>query len=436
MLLKGNSRGGSRQLALHLMNGEMNEQVQLHEIRGFVAENVMGALNESYAISKGTQCKKFMYSLSLSPPQDEFVKIAAFEQAIEKIEQSLGLNEQPRVVVFHEKEGPSGYRRHAHVVWSRIEPNDLKAIQLSFDRDKLHKLSKSLYLEHGWQMPRGFRDQRYKDPLNYSRAEWQQALRSGRNPKDIRAEIQECYAISDNKNAFQAALKDSGFKLAKGDRRGFVVVDYFGQVYGLRQMTGKSVKEQKARLGDPDTLPSVSKTKAEISNTIKPVLDNHISSLERDHKRALQPLLQEKQQLLEQQTSERAELEDFLKNRWQAEDIERNARIRRGMKALKDRITGQHFRLQKLNEKESWKAHLRDQKLRDEMIYRHLSEHQTLHEKTQEIKQHQDQERQNLLRDIGKLDLEQLQEHAAFDLPHDIHPPALDKERDDMGHGL
>ena len=55
MILKGNQRGGARQMALHLMNGEMNEHVELHEIRGFVSENIMGALNEIYAVSKGTQ---------------------------------------------------------------------------------------------------------------------------------------------------------------------------------------------------------------------------------------------------------------------------------------------------------------------------------------------------------------------------------------------
>ena len=68
------------------------------------------------------------FSLSLSPPPNERVPIEVFETAIEQIEQKLGLEDQPRAVVFHEKEG----RRHAHVVWSRIDTDEMKAINLPF----------------------------------------------------------------------------------------------------------------------------------------------------------------------------------------------------------------------------------------------------------------------------------------------------------------
>ena len=71
MILKGNQRAGGRQMSLHLLNAEQNEHVNVHEVRGFIAEDVLGALNEAYALSKGTKCKQFMYSLSLNPPQNE-----------------------------------------------------------------------------------------------------------------------------------------------------------------------------------------------------------------------------------------------------------------------------------------------------------------------------------------------------------------------------
>jgi len=43
----------------------------------------------------------------------ERVSIDTFEAAIEQAEHKLGLDSQPRAVVFHEKEG----RHHAKVVW-------------------------------------------------------------------------------------------------------------------------------------------------------------------------------------------------------------------------------------------------------------------------------------------------------------------------------
>lgn len=51
MTLKGSQRGGARQMALHLLNGEKNEHVKVHQVRGFISDNVVGVFNEIYAIS-------------------------------------------------------------------------------------------------------------------------------------------------------------------------------------------------------------------------------------------------------------------------------------------------------------------------------------------------------------------------------------------------
>ncbi len=124
MILKGNQRGGAKDLALHLMKEE-NEHVEVFQLRGFASENLMGSLSEAYAVSRGTRCKQFLFSLSLNPPPQENVKTEDFVGAIESVEKSLGLTGQPRAIVFHEKEG----RRHAHVIWSRIDIEKMKAVQ-------------------------------------------------------------------------------------------------------------------------------------------------------------------------------------------------------------------------------------------------------------------------------------------------------------------
>ncbi|MEM1053521.1 MAG: hypothetical protein AAGI28_15645 [Pseudomonadota bacterium] len=80
------------------------------------AEHLHGALQETYAISRGKKCKQFRYSLSLNPPPQEKVSAAQFEAVVERVEKRLGLTDQPRAIVFHENEG----RRHAHVVWSGV----------------------------------------------------------------------------------------------------------------------------------------------------------------------------------------------------------------------------------------------------------------------------------------------------------------------------
>lgn len=131
MILKGNRRGGAKDLAIHLMKPE-NDHVEVQELRGFVAGNLMGALNETYAISRGTRCQKFLYSMSVNPPPGETATTADILDAIEKSEKLLNLSGQPRAIVFHEKEG----RRHAHVVWSLINAAEMKAVRLRNDRTK------------------------------------------------------------------------------------------------------------------------------------------------------------------------------------------------------------------------------------------------------------------------------------------------------------
>ena len=68
-------------------------------------------------------------------------------------------------------------------MWFRIDAENLKAVQLSFSRRKMQELSRDLYLEHGWQMPRGLVNSKERDPRNFTLEEWQQAKRAGRHPK-------------------------------------------------------------------------------------------------------------------------------------------------------------------------------------------------------------------------------------------------------------
>jgi len=245
MILHGNQRGGAKDLALHLLKSE-NEHVEIHELRGFVSDNLVSALNEIHAVSRGTKARQFVFSLSLNPPPSENVPMANFEDAIERIENKLGLNDQPRAIVFHEKEG----RRHAHCVWSRIDTQAMKAIPLSFSKRKLMDVARELYREHGWTMPQGLMREGQFDPRNFTLAQWQQAKRIGKDPRAIKQVFQDCWAASDNQAAFQHALKEQGYTLARGDRRGFVALDNRCEVFSVPKWVGIKTKEARAKLTD------------------------------------------------------------------------------------------------------------------------------------------------------------------------------------------
>lgn len=99
MILKGSQRSGGKQLGLHLLKTEENEHVEIHEVSGFISDTVMGAMNEAHALARGTKCSQYLFSLSLSPPASESVRVETFEKALADIEERLGLAGQPRVVV-------------------------------------------------------------------------------------------------------------------------------------------------------------------------------------------------------------------------------------------------------------------------------------------------------------------------------------------------
>ena len=371
MILKGHARGGAKDLALHLLKEE-NEHVEVHELRGFTADTLVGAMNEAYAISRGTHCKQFLYSLSLNPPQTENVPVKDFMAAIEKVEQQLGLSGQPRAIVFHEKEG----RRHAHCVWSRVDVREMKAVQLSYDRNQLRQLSRELFLEHGWTMPDGLLDSHKRDPRNYTLAQWQQAKRTGQSAKDIKAAIQDAWTVSDDLLSFTHALEERGFKLARGNKSRFVAVDVHGEVYAIaRQLNTKSIraKQIKARLGHPKILPDVETAHQIYAHEMRQSLEKMDAQLTAKNETYKAGFEARRARLVKDQRRERHTLHKQQDKRSLEEARTRQARFRKGLGGLWDRLRGEHKRIRLLNEREAENATKRDRLERDKLIQKHLS---------------------------------------------------------------
>lgn len=105
MILKGNERGYGSKLAHYLLNPRDNDHVAVHAIDGFVADDLFGAFAEAGAISNVTRCDKYLFSLSLNPPQDAGIFVEDFEETMAEVEKRLGLVGQPRAIVFREKNG-------------------------------------------------------------------------------------------------------------------------------------------------------------------------------------------------------------------------------------------------------------------------------------------------------------------------------------------
>lgn len=370
MILVGSQRGGARDLAQHLFKDE-NDHVEVHEVSGFAARTVEGAFKEAYALSRATRAKQFLFSLSVNPPKEARVSTAEFERTIDRAEAALGLTGQPRVIVFHEKEG----RRHAHAVWSRIDTNAMRAVHLPLTKKKLTALTRQLFVEYGWLMPKGLADPSLRDPRNFTLAQWQQAKRAGKDPRAIKTALMDAWAISDSRAAFVQALEERGYRLARGDQRGFVVIDHKLEIYAL----GKKWLEQGAgavreRLGDPDSLPGVEETKEIIARDMRGTLGRLQGDLAKRQARSRAMLDFRLKTLIDRQRSQRRALREHQERRQVIEALARQARFRRGLSGLWDRLRGEHGRVRRRNEKEAAACERRDVREREALGFKHIAE--------------------------------------------------------------
>jgi len=247
MIAFSSQRGGGADLATHLSNSEDNEHVDVHEIRGVIAEDLHGFMGEIEAHARAmTKCKKELLSVSINPDErDGRLTREQYEDYIERAEIKFGLIGQPRAVVFHIKEGKDGdLREHCHVVWSRIDVNECRAINIPFDRYKLMQVSREFALDHGRSLPDGYETGRAKDDQLSLYEKSQQEL-TGLTREERREIITKLWQSSDTPSAFVAALSDNGYILSQG-RRPYRLVDYYGGVHSLPKM----IDDKQVRLDD------------------------------------------------------------------------------------------------------------------------------------------------------------------------------------------
>lgn len=398
MILKGSQRGGARQLSAHLLNRRDNEHVSIIEVRGFVGETLPDALSEARAIARGTKCKQYLFSLSLNPPSDRVASEADFLKAAEAAEERLGLQNHPRAIVIHEKHG----RRHAHAVWSRINPETMRAANMAFYKQKLTTLSRELYLENDWPLPAGMRGHGGKSPLNFTLDEWQQAKRLDLDPRELKQVFQEAWRHSDNAKAFASALEERGYFLAKSDRRGFVAVDVQGEVFAIAKWAGVKSRDVEERMADASALRSVDETRQEIRTRLKDRLRDFIQDVRDRHTEERAPLVETRTAMTQVHQAEREALQEKQREREQQEQQQRQARFNKGLRGLWDRLTGHASRLRKQNEAEAFQAIKRDQAQRDALAETQLKERRLLQAKFDDLKTRHAEARKLLAREIAR----------------------------------
>ena len=263
MIIKGTSCAGASRLATHLTRTDTNERAEVKELRGVVAEDLLGALREMEAVAAGTRTSKPFYHGSINTKDNERLSDEQRMQAIDRLEEKLGLTGQARVVVVHEKEG----REHCHIVWSRIDLDRMAAISDSHNYRKHEEVARALEKEFGLERVQGAhveREGKKRPDRTPSHREMLQAERTGLTTQHAKALLTGIWLTTNNGKEFQAALAEKGWMLARGDRRDFVAIDRNGGVHSIaRRIDGAKAADVRQRFADldPRDLQSVAEAK-------------------------------------------------------------------------------------------------------------------------------------------------------------------------------
>ena len=263
IIINGASRRAGGWWAKHLTNKETNERVDLVEMRGLAADTVRDAFREMQALAIGTKCANYFYQANINPRADEHLTPEQWAEAVDTLERNLGFSGQPRFVVEHEKAG----RTHRHVVWSRIDIEQQRALPDSLTAPIHEQTSRELEIAFGLEPGKSILvpDRDFARPER-GPEKWERFRgdRHGIDPADITSELTELWQASDNGQSFRAAIEQRGYVLARGDRRDFVILDKTGDVHSLaRRLEGVRAKDVRERMQDidPASLPSVADAK-------------------------------------------------------------------------------------------------------------------------------------------------------------------------------
>lgn len=301
MILKSSQRANAASLADHLTNAHDNERVRVLSSRDLVrGDDVHLALAEMNAISKGTRCTQHLHHVMMNPDRD--MTPDQWAQAWEAYEQEYGLEGQPFIEVEHHKEG----RTHRHRVYDRIT-EQLKAVEFSNSYPRNEKIARVLEHEFGHELTIGKHNkavmaQLRKDGLDHvvdwmeqgkahevarpvadkNHADHQIEKRTGLSKAEAEQSIRQAWDMSDSGHSLKTALEHDGLMLARGDKRGFVVVDSAGAPHALGRRVGEKAKTIKQRMVDldPATLPSVEQARTQQLDLAR----QHEQAIE-DHKR-------------------------------------------------------------------------------------------------------------------------------------------------------
>ncbi len=228
MVIRGAPRSNAKQLSHYLMREKGNDAIHILDVAGMdngTEQDMHEAMFDMEATVELTKGDLGLYHAQINPkPGEDNLTREQWFEAADILGEQLGLAEQRRIIVLHEKKG----RTHAHVVWERYDHEKKILVSDSFSRLAQDRSRQQMELHFGHSLtPR----------RNAHRPELKQALT-------------DTWANTASGGDFIRAAKLQGYVIAEGvPRHPFMVVDENGRSFDLtRQLKGVRIKEVRARM--------------------------------------------------------------------------------------------------------------------------------------------------------------------------------------------
>jgi Relaxase/Mobilisation nuclease domain len=260
--IKGASRRSVGFWARHLQDTKENLRADIFEKRGLAADDLRDMMLEMEQDAHLTRCKNFMYIASFNPCPHEHPTERQWEQMFEIFEKHRGIPAgQQRIVIEHEKEG----RTHRHVVWNRIDLENMRAFPDGKDAKICDAAEKEIELELGLERTPGMLDREPGTPRPPKSWEMYRGMKSGFDARDVTAEVTAIFRESAHAADFVEGLRQHGYTLVQGSRA-YCILDGAGHEHSVaKRLDGVTTKELRAFMQGVDLtgIPTVEQGKAQ-----------------------------------------------------------------------------------------------------------------------------------------------------------------------------
>ena len=138
MIAKGNTHANGEKLARYMMTAKDGERAELFQLCGFAAGDIREAFRSVHVMAEATRCEQPFFHLQVRNPEGEELSRNEWLRVANRIEDKLGLTNQPRAICLHIDE-QTGHE-HMHVAWSRIDADTMTARPLPFFKERLKEV--------------------------------------------------------------------------------------------------------------------------------------------------------------------------------------------------------------------------------------------------------------------------------------------------------